>query len=282
MFRSAVMLIVLAFALAACSGAPPASPAAYQPELVASPMAALPAAPSTPPPASPGADPNQEAPPPASLDPLTLMLFSHDRWSSVWAEYTLTDYAGDDANTPVQVTRTQVWLRQPGRGRLLTGAAAGRPERLWLGDGQNYQETGGEIAQLPPLEGLVFAPPSPGSDTIYPHPLAGQLSSRLGDYIFSTPFAQRGGAYRLVGSASHAGRDVLVLEYYRDNNELVIDRFWVDAATGVILRAINFTKAGGGAMNSQIEATAVLFDLPLDDSLFTLGAPLPAEFSPGP
>jgi hypothetical protein len=275
MIRKITQTMLLIFVLTAC-GSPTALPPAArtapaqpaQPVLVASPMPTLiPAA------ATPGKPVE---------DPVELMLFSHTRWSSLGADYTITDYAGDPANTPVMTTRTQVWLEQPGKGRLLSGPIGGAPVSIWLGDGKQYQSTGELIMDLPDLAGLVLNPPPPGSDTVYPHPLAGLLGSRLGDYIFSTPLAQRGGEYRLVGREELAGRPVVVVEYFRDINDQVIDRFWIDSATGVILRAINFGKGGGGVMTSQIVATQVQFDIDLDDSLFVLGSELPAQFSPGP
>jgi hypothetical protein len=275
MIRKTPQFMLLIFVLAACGRSTALPPAARttpvqpaQPVLVASPMPTLfPAA------ATPGKPVE---------DPVELMLFSHTRWSSLWADYTITEYAGDPANTPVMTTRTQVWLEQPGKGRLLSGPLDGAPVSIWLGDGEQYQSTGEPIMDLPDLAGLVLNPPPPGSDTIYPYPMAGLLGSRLGDYIFSTPLAQRGGDYRLVGREELAGRTVLVVEYFRDLNDQVIDRFWIDSAAGVILRAINFGKGGGGVMTSQIEAAQIQFDIDLDDSLFVLGSELPAQFSPGP
>lgn len=283
-FLLLTVLLLMAALLALLSGCWPASPTPVgtitatlppaRPELVASPMAPLPT------PA--GQTGEGESSPTTPSDPYELMLFSHTRWDSLWADYEIIDYAGDDANTPLQSVRTQVWLDQPARARLLTGPVGGAPERIWLGDGRRYQETGFEIAELPDLEGLVFVPPPPGSDTIFPHPLAGTLGTRLGDYIFSTPLAQRGGIYRSVGESEWAGRPALVLEYSREPGGPVIDRFWVDAQTGVILRALNFSKPGGAALGSEISASAIVYDLPLDEALFQLGAPLPGEFSPGP
>jgi hypothetical protein len=108
------------------------------------------------------------------------------------------------------------------------------------------------------------------------------MGNVLGDYIFSTALAQRTGEYRLVGSETYAGRETLVVEYFRYLDGPVIDRIWLDAATGVILRYINFGKPAGGPINVEITTTAVQIDEMLPEAAFNLGSSLPDSFADGP
>jgi len=61
----------------------------------------------------------------------------------------------------------------------------------------------------------------------------------------------------------------------------VIDRFWIDAQTGVILRWLNFSKPGRQAINSEMYVTAILIDPTLPEQAFSLIVIKPAAFASG-
>ena len=275
-----VYILILVMVLSACAPLSDPFTETMPPEKLATPLPSLTAP--APQPETPGETvTGQEATvdeATAREDPLFLMLYSHTRWGRLRIDAVKVDYAGDDANTPVQSTRTQLWIEQPDQARILSGPLDGSPDRLWVSDGKNWQENGGEVGHLPDLSNIEFIPPIPPTDTIYPHPLGSSMGSTLNDYIFSTVLVQRGGEYRLVGVENFAGREALLLEYYRPPSEAVIDRMWVDAATGVVLRAINFGKPGGGQINSEYYVTAIQFEPEFPEGTFTLGGELPANF----
>jgi hypothetical protein len=108
------------------------------------------------------------------------------------------------------------------------------------------------------------------------------MGSVLGDFIFPTGLAQRTGEYRLVGQEVYTGRGTLVVEYFRYLDGPVIDRIWLDAATGVILHYVNFGKPAGGPLSVEITTTAVQFDGTLPEAAFILGGSLPDRFAGGP
>ena len=187
-------LLLLALLLAACNlvlavqtPAPVDQPATLPPEVVASPLPTLTSAPSE----TPGLAAEGQATAPAST-PTELMLFSHTRWHSLWADVTVIQYAGDGSNTPVQQERFQIWVAQPLQARLLRGPLDGVPQWQWISDGSNYRESGGVEAPLPRFENLVFWPPAQPSDSISPHPFASLMNAPvLTDLIFSTSLGHR-------------------------------------------------------------------------------------------
>jgi hypothetical protein len=265
---------VLLLWLVACSL--PATPSAtlLAPEMVASPMPTL-----TPLPVLKQASPASAGP--DTDDPVQLMLYSHDHWATLWVDVVYVSYAGDIAQTVIDSTRTQLWLEQPNKARLLSGPAGGAPTRLWVSDGMNQQENGGAIAPLPPIAEGEFQPPALPADAVYMHPFGSMLGSVLGDFIFSTALAQRTGEYHLVGRETFVRRETLVLEYFRYPDGTVVDRLWIDAATGVILRYVNFGKPAGGVISVEIYATDVQFDGEMPEGAFIMGNGLPNSFASG-
>ena len=267
------LLIVL---VSACTRAQPAGlPTPAQPKIVASPMPTL-----TPIPLEIQAASTQQPAPVLAVpkDPTELMRLSHTLWRSLYADYLLINYQGDAANTVLDTTRTQVWLAQPRHGRLLSGPANGVPQRLWVSDGTAMQENGGVVSLLPPNLEQPFIPPPP-SDTVYPHPFAGLIGSVMGDYIFNTSLAQRSGEYRLVGSETFAGRQALVVEYFRYADGNVIDRQWIDAQTGLILRYVSFGKPAGGPLSVEVVVQSIVLEPEFSPETFASGQKLPSAFA---
>jgi len=205
-----------------------------------------------------------------------LMLFSHTRWQSLWADAQVDYYAGDGSNTVVQSMRMQVWTVQPGQMRVLRGPAQGSPTEMWVSDGFNARESGGQISPLSIQE--PFTPPTAFSDTIYSHPLAGYVGYGLGDLLFSTSLAQRPGIYTVIGSESIAGRPAILLDWSYAPGA-VADRFWVDAETGVILRHQNFGKGGLQGLNSDIFIKVIQYAINPPANTFNTSSLTPESFA---
>ncbi len=209
-----------------------------------------------------------------------LMLFSHQRWHSMWIDGIINYYTGDGSTTPIQSTRVQVWIIQPSQVRTLTGPNSGAPETIWTSDGKYYSENNSSAQPMPDFSSSTFSPPTGFSDTIYPHPLDGMIGTPFSAMIFPTGLAQRAGFYHIVGEENLIGRRAVVTEWGREEGVLV-DRFWVDAQTGVILRWLNFSKPGGQAVNSEMYVTSILIDPSLPEQAFSLSNIKPAAFANG-
>jgi hypothetical protein len=94
-------------------------------------------------------------------------------------------------------------------------------------------------------------------------------------------FALRDGEFRAARQEELAGRQALVVDYV-SRAQMVTDRFWVDAATGLILRweDLPATRTGENVQPTQvIEVTQIVYDVTFLPGLFDLEATPPREFS---
>ena len=277
MFTKSKLFSILLFFLCACTAQntpnipdptlPPPKPGSGAP-VVGVPVAELPTPASTP-------LPTADLPDGSAVQ--QLLLFSHERWQSFWADAFIVYYAGDGSNQPVQTMRTQAWVNLPAQARLLNGSADGTPSSVWVSDGSHYRQDDGVIQDLPSLS--PFTPPSLPTDTIYPHPFGSLLGAPLSDMFFPTSLAQRGGEYTITAREIFANRETVVVTWTRFPAGEMIDRFWVDTQTGMILRWQNFGKPGGQAMTTEMYVTTILFDIQFPDTSFYLGLPYPSGFA---
>jgi hypothetical protein len=114
------------------------------------------------------------------------MLESATKWKSIWMDGTITQYAPEGADTPLEVSREQVWIDlTTSRFRVLTGSVDGNPEDLKSSDGINILEldlkTGQSQSQPLPefAKAGQFVPTlQPGFG--YPQPLWGPIGTRWG------------------------------------------------------------------------------------------------------
>jgi hypothetical protein len=243
------------------SAIPPLTP--YPTELVASPMPTL----NTPPTAVVRLE--------SSEDVRQFMLFSYKRWHTLWADLRLVYYAPDGVSV-AQTGRTMVWINQPGQIRIISAPEGTLPASMWVSDG-NYYSDNGAPAQPYTASNTFYEPPPGLSDTINPHPLEGVFGNPTGSLIFPQGLAQRAGEYQIVGQETYNGRQAIIIEWSRQPG-IVIDRFWVDAQYGFLLRWLNFSKPGGGLINSEILVTAVLVNPSMPENAFAIGLPKPVEF----
>jgi hypothetical protein len=224
-------------------------------------------------------------PPPelrGALEIQQLMLTSHTRWQRLQASAMASLYPPPGMNAGTQNTTVQVWIEQPGKARVIAGPPGQAPDHTFISDGSSLRQDGGQPSPLP--SGILepFNPPNTPSDTVYPHPLAGLLGTPVSDLLFPAGLAQRGGEYRLVGKESLANREAYLVEWGRDPGEL-IDRFWVDTQTGIILRHQSYGKQDSTTPVSDLQLTALQIDPELPASLFDLNDPaLPALATPLP
>lgn len=207
-----------------------------------------------------------------------LMLFSHTYWRNLWADGWVVLYAGDGSTDPVQVTHTQLWVEQPAKARVVSGPQTS-PQNLLVSDGLGYSMDHGPVQELPFGIGQAFNPPTILSDTIQPYPLAGMLGTPLSDMAFPTALAQRGGEFQIIGQEQTAGRTAIVALWSFQPGGPVVDRMWVDAQTGILLRWINYSKPGGSYIASEKYFSDVVIDMPLPEAAFAVGSLLPLEYA---
>lgn len=224
-------------------------------------------------------------PPPelrGALEIQQLMIHSHTRWKSLQASAVVSLFPATGTNAEPQNTSVQIWIEQPGNARVIAGPANQAPNHIFVSDGQNTRTDNEAPNPLQPSVLEAFNAPTELTDSVTPHPLAGYLGTPVSDLIFPTGLAQRGGEYRLLGKESVAGREAYRVEWGREPGEL-IDRFWVDTQTGVILRHQSYGKQDSTTPVSDIRLTAVQFDLNLPVDLFRLDDPsLPTLATPLP
>ena len=198
------------------------------------------------------------------------MLMSHTYWSRLWIDSTLTAYLPD----PVAV-RQQLWVDQTTSSfRLLSGPQEGKAGRMTVANGAQIRMldfgTGQAETQTQTLVAPGdFNPSALVSDTIVPHPLAGQIGARLASLVFPTELAQRGGSYVATRAETVAGRAALVVDWFRQEGKRP-SRYWVDVETGVILRAEEFGKAGGEQVESEVLVQQIAYDGDFASGLFEL------------
>jgi hypothetical protein len=209
------------------------------------------------------------------------MLFSHTTWDSLWGDAEIIWYPPNNSDKAPQIYRSQLWITLPGLVRILFGPSDGMPSKMWISDNQNYRDFDGLISPLPYSITEPFTPPTEISDIIYPHPLGMLLGSPMSDLIFSTGIAQAGGEFTLTGKELFADRETLVAVWKRSPGTPVIQRIWVDAQTGIVLREQDFSE-DGNTLISERYFTKLLSNLQFSESIFNLEAPLPDKFSENP
>ena len=170
-----------------------------------------------------------------------LMLTSHTRWHTLHIIYTLNQYPPPGSSLQAEQQNVQVWIQQPAQFKVVISTPKGGPQTSAISDGKVILDSSGMQQSLPPSVLEPFNPPNTPSDTVYMHPLAGFLGTPVSDLIFPAGLAQRGGRYTQTGQELVADRQAYVVEWSREPGKL-IDRFWVDVQTGIILRQQNYGK----------------------------------------
>ncbi len=283
---SILITITLTLLLSACQPAATITPPATLPEQPTSTSA--PAVVTL---GSPLPDPNQPQTTPASESPVlppaevpdgkilhSLMLHAPENWTSVWAEATGRWYAGDEANTLNSEERHQVWIRRPFYMLAFSGPLQGTPNALYISDGSAYLIPGMDPQPFP--EYILHPPKMPSVDTGLPvQPPESFIPNPLVDNLYPIGLAGRPGEYRPIGAAVIANRPAYILEWTPEFASQRLNRFWIDAQSGVILRLEAYTKPDGRYLTQEIEVTTILYDVEIPESLFTMDFTLPSSFA---
>lgn len=218
------------------------------------------------------------------------MLQSHQNWDSIHIESTTTWFSeGKEESSWV----SEVYIEQPSlRGRLELSPAGKEPSVYWIVDnGEVYEsndETGESTQKTLPAfvsngDGLSILPEhtedvlinEDGSETIFRHPFGMLMPSPIADYIFPVGLAQRSDSYEVLGRDSIINRDVWILDYSwsqdsSDNSGIIRQRFWVDTATGIILKAVSYADIGAKQIIEETIVTSLTLNPSLSENVFDL------------
>ncbi len=211
-----------------------------------------------------------------------LMLFSHTRWQRLHAIYSVLHYPTGGVTAEPDQQNVQLWIELPAKFKVVVAAPKGGPQTVSISDGVTLIDSSGQQQSLPPSILEPFVPPNTPSDSVEPYPLSGMLGSPVSDLVFPAGLAQRGGEYHQTGVEMVAGRESYVVEWRREPAVLV-DRFWVDRQTGVILRQQNYGKENSTSPLSDYQCTYIEIDGAIPAETFNLAdIPTPAPSSQPP
>jgi len=203
------------------------------------------------------------------------LLRNYTRWDTLQVDGVVKYFNPGESETAAQTIRTQIWIDQKtGRYRVLLGNQPDTVEQAIICDGAsildlNLVSQTSEVYSVAPYVKEYYNPPEIVTDMIEPHPLEGSLGTPMAAMIFSSGIAQRGGYYQPIRSETFAGRETIVVDWYRMQGMLV-DRFWIDSESGMILRWQNFGKGGGEAVETEMIINRFEFGAPMPDELFNL------------
>ena len=213
------------------------------------------------------------------------LLHSYTFWKALWADATVTWYPLPGSKDPPQINHEQLWVSQADHWfKSLIGPIQGDPETVKICDGtsildMNLKSGQAETQQLPNFGKEPYNPSELVTDTVYPHPLSGLIGSPLSEMVLSSSLGQRSGSFQAAQLVELAGRQALIVDWSRQPG-VRVDRMWVDAQTGVILRWQNFSKEGGDALASDLTINSIQYSEGYPAEMFSLKIGLPPRFAP--
>jgi hypothetical protein len=194
---------------------------------------------------------------------------SFRRWDTLWADVLITTASGDQET----VLHEQIWIDQPDRSLWLSGLATGQPQqiRLLTPERTVLYQFGSEDRSPREIKDRRLAP-TPLYKALLP---AWGLSRRDGE--FSAVEYLEG-----QDPAAILDRDTVVVDYTNIERRLS-DRFWVDAATGVILQWVHFPArdpvSGEEETFLGIVVTDIEFNVEFPNDLFDPALNPPRTFA---
>jgi hypothetical protein len=99
--------------------------------------------------------------------------------------------------------------------------------------------------------------------------------SLLKQLLFPEFIFYRGGVLSVTGEGKIAGRQAVILSW-TDGSRPTVDRIWIDAMEGVILRYVHvppaYADASGKTIPSEIVVNSIQFDIDIPGETFNLNA----------
>ena len=266
----ATLALVFLFAVSRLVGSRPPVPAATLPAPIASPTPTATLLPLQPTPLPPvGIDLN------SSVDAVRIAI-SQPTWKTLWVEAEI-DYApfSADSNQPDQRLFSQAWLEKDGRGLILSTDFVRTQSNFNLDFSVSSVAllNGGNLVKYDHSSNQVTTTPVPGTSDIL-SPLAG-VSPAL-DLVYPGFLYILSSEPRPLRMETVLGRPAVVADWGNS-------RLWVDAQTGLLLRAERYSgQVGASPLEAVLFMRQVLIDLPLDDAVFNPAHLNELSFQPAP
>ena len=207
------------------------------------------------------------------------------RWMTLQMEGTVTWYAAD--GSVAQSMQERVWL-DPLNSRYkveLIGGGTPSDRLLKFSDGANIYNVNLNSGQVEPFPypdsarvGQYVPPVVEGQ--AYPNPIWGQIGTPLSQLAFPSDYAQNTGIFTPLAIEYVAGREALIVEWRFAEGGPATWKIWLDTQTALILKLQEFGKDGSGILQGERVVSTVLFNLPIDVSIFTVPAGLPTAAAP--
>ncbi|HET7010989.1 MAG TPA: hypothetical protein VFI11_09460, partial [Anaerolineales bacterium] len=209
------------------------------------------------------------------------MLHSHENWRSIWAQLHAVVPLPEGTDDFIRLARLQVWIRQPNEVLLLRGSFGDAdPDYFFVSNGFRFLEANlvtGETQEAEVLPGIL-PPFSDSEETTDPISIFA-----IGRLIFPAGLSQRRGTYEVIGEATVAGRGAVIVDFTPQATGLIVDRFHIDALTGVLLRHQVLDLSGGDErVVSDVSLAPIIYDAEFDPGLFRLAIPDNVHFQEGP
>ncbi|MCE9644796.1 MAG: hypothetical protein K8S20_02260 [Chloroflexi bacterium] len=212
------------------------------------------------------------------------MLYSAARWKTLQMEGTVTWFTN---GAPVNSFQEKIWL-DPVNSRYKvewTGILNSQDKFLKFSDGvtvNNIDMNSGQVdTGVYPVSAHVgqFIPPLVEGEA-HPNPIWGQIGTPLAQLAFPSDYAQNSGIFTPLEISSVAGREALVVDWRFSESSSPFWKMWLDTQTATILKLQEFGRDGSNAVQGERVVTQILFDQPMDPSLFAMPASLPAAVVP--
>ena len=163
---------------------------------------------------------------------------NHNEWHTLFLDLEVTRYdANGFESMPRSVTRTQAWIDQPSRSRIIYGPMASGPTETYaitdqtvtgqnFRTGETFQMSAQDLITNPDLQRLLIP------ERMFPS----------------------NGNFRLVGRAVRIGKPTWVVDWY--SGGIYKTRYWIDAWYGIICAARNL--AGMASRTSFLTRSLIL------------------------
>jgi DNA-directed RNA polymerase specialized sigma24 family protein len=198
-------------------------------------------------------------------------------WRTIWLDASIVSYGPIGYIGPPRITRAQLWLDDD---HLLwvSGEPGGDPREIILGmlkQRMYYQAKPGQ-------DGAWFAEvdfQNPNSLAAIVENLPLLINTITAEEYFRGNLIQRDGmSFRVVGEEQVSGRAANQVEQ-RGLDGKLINRFWIDQQTGLVLRSQQFTQDYQRArITDEITVSDMTFDVDFPPALFDPSLPWQAGY----
>lgn len=216
-------------------------------------------------------------------DVIGLLLNSHSLWKSLRAT-AITMWLPGTSDT--QTVNTTLMVTAGGKANLHTLQRDARGSLMfdttWVSDGQQILKGDGQrqlfMRTLFPRQFAQvenWGPWASSAGQLVPHPMALLIPSKLAQYVFPTELAQQTGDWVIEGEDTVANRATLIVSVsYTDNQGQPAGqaRYWVDAQTGVILKAQQWVPGYAGLYQETV-VSEIVYDGALSANAFSVEPP---------